>query len=163
MKQIGVVICNYNKREYVLNCVDSIQKQSFSDLDIYVVDNASMDDSVEVLESTFKEQITILQNEENLGGAGGFGRGIAHCLELGYPYILLVDNDTRFDSEAVGILYNYLSTHSEVGMCGAGILQMPNPEYIQEIGGRIDYDTYAIKPNFRGKKAYPGYSPRGGL
>ena len=43
MRKIGVVICNYNKKEYVLKCIESLQRQTFSDFEIFVVDNASTD------------------------------------------------------------------------------------------------------------------------
>ena len=149
MNKIGVIICNYNKSEYLKNCVTSILGQSLKERDIYVVDNASVDNSVSMLRETFGKQVTFLQNEENLGGAGGFDRGLEHCLEQGYPYMLLVDNDTRFDSGALEKMYDYLESHSDVGMCGAGIWQMENPDFIQEIGGTIDYHRQEICPNYR--------------
>lgn len=151
-KRIGIVICNYNKSDYVKNCVSSLLKQSINYLDIYVVDNASTDNSIVVLQNNFEDQITIIYNEENLGGAGGFDRGIEYCMEQGYTYILLVDNDTYFDVNAVELMYQYLETHGSVGMCGAGILQMKNPDYIQEIGGMVDYQFYGLAPNYRDQK-----------
>ena len=46
MKDIAVVVCNYNKK-YVLKCVESLKKQTIDDFDIYGVDNASSDGSVD--------------------------------------------------------------------------------------------------------------------
>lgn len=150
--RVGVVVCNFNKKEYAKNCVESLLAQSYENRDVFVVDNASTDGSVQLLNECFGEQITILQNEENLGGAGGFSRGVDHCMGLGYRYIMLVDNDTRFDVQALERLVQYLEFHDDVGMCGAGVLQMGNPEYIQEIGGMIDYKRYDIVPNYRNQK-----------
>lgn len=152
MKKIGIVICNYNKSEYLKNCVASILEQTFEDRDVYVVDNASTDDSVRMLRKCYANRVTVLCNEENMGGAGGFDRGIEYCMVQGYPYVLLVDNDTRFDVQALEKMYEYLECHEDVGMCGAGILQMENPDYIQEIGGRIDYSRHEISPNYRNCK-----------
>ena len=45
MKPIGIVICNYNKRDFVLDCIRSVQESRVQNFDIYMVDNASTDDS----------------------------------------------------------------------------------------------------------------------
>lgn len=158
-RRIGVVICNYNKSEYVKNCVASILAQDFKEKDIYVVDNASTDDSVKVLTECYGDEITILCNEENLGGAGGFDRGMEHCMGLGYSHILLVDNDTLFSADALGRMYQYLSEHDDVGMCGATVLQMDNRDYLQEMGGMIDFERYEIVPNYRGYSIHDASIP----
>lgn len=46
MKKIGIFICNYNKVDFVVRCVQAIKEQTFQDFDLFVVDNASTDDSV---------------------------------------------------------------------------------------------------------------------
>ena len=84
MNKVGVFICNYNKADFVVKCVESVKGQTFRDLDILVVDNASTDDSVQKLRQRYGEEVTIIQNEENLGGSGGFGRGIRTALDMGY-------------------------------------------------------------------------------
>ena len=53
LNKIGIYVCNYNKREYVLGCVESLLQQTCLDRDIYVVDNASTDGSVEALRERF--------------------------------------------------------------------------------------------------------------
>ena len=45
MNPIGVVICNYNKKDFVLQCVQSVLESKEKNFDIYVVDNASSDGS----------------------------------------------------------------------------------------------------------------------
>ena len=84
-----------------MKCVKKIQEQTYQDFDILVVDNASTDDSVAKLQERYGEGITIIQNEENLGGSGGFGRGIRTALDVGYKYFMLVDNDAFLDQYAV--------------------------------------------------------------
>ena len=49
MNPIGVVICNYNKKDFVLQCVQSVLESKEKNFDIYVVDNASSDGSAEAL------------------------------------------------------------------------------------------------------------------
>ena len=142
MNKIGVFICNYNKAEFVVRCVKSIREQTCQELDILVVDNASTDDSVKKLRDCFGEEITIIENEENVGGSGGFGRAIRMALELGYQYFMLVDNDAFLDKHAVEHLYRYMEAHGDTGICGAEILCMQHPDKIQDLGGRLDLENY---------------------
>ena len=82
MNEIGVIICNYNKAEYVVECVEKVVNQTIKDLDIFVVDNASADESVSKLQERFGDSVTILVNPENIGGSGGFQTGIRKAQEL---------------------------------------------------------------------------------
>lgn len=150
--KIGVIICNYNKRSFLKKCVESILSQTYQNMDVCVVDNASSDDSVQMLRESFGNQVTVLCNEENVGGAGGFDCGLEYYMKKNCSYVLLVDNDTRYDKHALEIMYNYMEMNADVGMCGASILQMGNPDFIQEIGGMIDYNQYEIVPNYRNNR-----------
>ena len=76
MKNIGIVVCNYNKKDYVLNCLKSLFEQTINDFDIYVVDNASTDGSAEAIKEKFGRQLILIENDENLGGSGGFNVGL---------------------------------------------------------------------------------------
>lgn len=142
MKEIGIFICNYNKAEMVVRCVKAIMDQSIQNFDIYVVDNASTDNSVEQLQAAYGDDITIIQNSENLGGSGGFGRGIRTALEMDYRYFMLVDNDAFLDRRAVEYLYQYINTHEDVGICGAETLYLQDPRKIQDLGGKLDMDNF---------------------
>lgn len=152
MKKIGIVVCNYNKRNYVMDCVESLLSQTFSDRDIYVVDNASEDDSVAALKGKYGDRITVFQNAENEGFSRAMNRGMEHCMAAGYKSVLLVDNDTRFAPDALEIMDRYLKEHEEVGMCGACVLQMENPEYLQMLGGTVDYQCCEVRYNYNNVK-----------
>lgn len=67
LKKIAAVICNYNKKEYVAECIQSVTESSFTDMDIVVVDNASTDGSAEHIKNRFGNRVKLLVNEENLG------------------------------------------------------------------------------------------------
>lgn len=149
MKPVGIVICNYNKKEFIINCVESILSSDFQEFDLYVVDNASEDDSVPALEASFGNQIHIIKNEKNLGGAGGFNTGIRICLEKGYPYVMCVDNDIWMEKENIGTLYQYLKEHTQVGAAGSKILFMDMPERIQTYGALLDFENYQLKDCYR--------------
>lgn len=142
MKKIGIVICNYNKKEYVLNCIQSVLESKTDDYDIYVADNASTDGSVEAIREKYGEQVTILVNKENLGGSGGFNTGIRKVLEEGHEYLYCLDNDVLVDENAVGALSDYLDAHENVGVAGSIVYHMDHPEYVQQYGLDIDFENY---------------------
>lgn len=142
---IGVVICNYNKSEYVVNCIQSVLESDIKDYTIYVVDNASTDDSVAQIEKKFKDQVLLLQNEENLGGSGGFNRGLREALDKGHPYIMCLDNDVLVDEAAISSLFHYMQAHPEVGMLGSCVYHMEEPDYVQQFGLNIDFDNYIVE------------------
>lgn len=149
MKSIGIVICNYNKKDFVVNCVKSILNSSVSDFDIIVVDNASDDDSVLELQNMFGDKIEIISNSENLGGSGGFNTGLKIAYERNYKYIMCVDNDIVMDKYAVEELYNYMESDSSIGMLGSKIFQMEFPNNLQEFGALISFDNFDIKPLYK--------------
>lgn len=142
MKKTGIVICNYNKREYVVNCIQSVLESKTDDFDIYVVDNASTDDSVDAIREKYGDKVTLLVNPENLGGSGGFNTGIRKVLEEGYEYLYCLDNDVLVDENAVGALVDYLDDHPKTGVAGSIVYHMDYPEYVQQYGLDIDFENF---------------------
>lgn len=140
MNPIGIVICNYNKRDFVVDCIRSVQESKVQNFDIYMVDNASDDDSVEAVKREFGDSVTILQNEKNLGGSGGFNTGLRVVLEKGYSYFVCLDNDVQVDENAINALYEYMEANPDVGMAGSRVYHMQMPDYIQQCGLKIDFD-----------------------
>ncbi|KHD38313.1 glycosyl transferase [Clostridium acetobutylicum] len=150
MKELSIVICNYNKKEYVLNCIDSVLNSSYRDLDIYVVDNASEDGSVEAIEDKFKDKVMLISNTENLGGSGGFNTGIREVLKKDYKYVMLLDNDVILDKEAINNSYRYLEKNDDTAVVGSKIYSMDNKDKIQEMGAEIDFQNFYINPFYKG-------------
>jgi GT2 family glycosyltransferase len=149
---IAIVICNYNKKDFVVNCIKSVFDSNFKDFDLIVVDNASTDGSVEAINSEFSDKLTLLVNEENLGGSGGFARGMQFALDKGYKYIHLLDNDTIVDKNAISALYEFMEEHPEVGACGSLICRMDEKEIIQDYGAMIDAENLGVRPLHKGQK-----------
>lgn len=140
MKSIGIVICNYNKCEAVMKCIQSVLESKIQDFDIYVVDNASTDKSVESIQKQYNNQVNLLVNEENLGGSGGFNTGIHKVVEMGYEYLMCLDNDVQVDENAIEALHSFLQSHPEVGMVGSKVYHLNAPDYIQQFGLKIDFE-----------------------
>ena len=56
--KLGIVICNFNKQNDVLLCIQSVLESKFEDYHIYVVDNASSDDSVSLINQGMENAIS---------------------------------------------------------------------------------------------------------
>ena len=149
MKKVGIVICNYNKQEYIMNCIQSILESSFRDFDIYVVDNASTDDSVKLIKANYADKVTLIINEENLGGSGGFNSGLKRALQGQYQYFMCVDNDIVMEKDNIEKLYLFLESHPQVGIVGSKICRMKYPDRLQELGAMLDFENCTHVPLYK--------------
>ena len=141
MECIAVVICNFNGGQYTVDCIKAVQKSTYNDWDIIVVDNASTDGSVELLTNEFGDSITILLNDTNRGGAGGFGRGLRYATEKNYEYIMMLDNDAFVDEHAIEILMNTIKEDESIGIVGAKILCLDDKNIIMDFAKMMDWNS----------------------
>lgn len=149
-KPIAVVICNWNKKHDLLRCIQSVLESDFQDFDIVVVDNASTDDSVDVIKEVYSSEVTLLSNCENLGGAGGFNAGINWALNRGYKYVHLLDNDVIVDKQAIRKSFQFMENNGDVGAVGSKLYSYYEPYRLQELGAEIDWENFYITPLYKG-------------
>ena len=124
MKEVGIVICNFNKEDAVLDCIQSVLESKYTDFDLYVVDNGSTDCSAERIRENYGDRLTLIVNQENLGGSGGFNAGLRTAYEKGYPYLMCIDNDALLDENAIGNLHSFLEEHTEAGIAASKIYHL---------------------------------------
>jgi len=154
MNKLAVVICTFNKRDFVLDCIESVLNSDRTDFDIIVVDNASTDGSVDAIKVKYGEKLTLIAKTENTGGSGGFNSGMQEVLDRGfYKYFILMDNDITVKNDTISELRDYMDKHDDVGICGSAIFQMENPEITQEMGAVIRFDELTNKPLYHQVKA----------
>jgi hypothetical protein len=104
--KVGIIILNWNSYEVTKDCLLSLRKLDYSNHEVVLVDNGSIDSSAEKLIETFPE-IRLIKNGTNLGFTGGNNVGICDVLNRGADYLLLLNNDTvvapNFLSELVQV------------------------------------------------------------
>ncbi len=88
---VCAIVVTFNRSQLLGRCLRALQKQ-LADTDILVINNASSDDTLEVLARDFPE-IQQLNLPNNVGGAGGFEAGMRYAYEAGYKYLWLMDDD----------------------------------------------------------------------
>ena len=152
MNSIAVIICNYNKKEYVKKCLESLFLQSKKDFDVVVVDNASTDGSAEELSKLYRNKITLICNKENLGGSGGFNTGIRRAMEGEYRYLVLLDNDVVLKEDCIEQLYDDMKKNLNIGIMGTKILKMDIPDMIQEFAPTVNYENMTFDLHYSGDK-----------
>ncbi len=111
---IAVVILNWNAAEDTIACVQSLRGWSSVVPKIWVVDNASADDSVVQIRDACPE-IRLICSDENLGFAGGSNLGIQAALQEGALPILLLNNDAMITEEAVAHMLGLLAEDAQMG------------------------------------------------
>jgi len=96
MTRIAAVVLSWNGREDTLACLRSLQRVTYPELSIVVVDNGSTDGGPEAVAAEFPD-VRLLPLGENRGFAGGVNRGAEAALADGADAVLLLNNDTTVE------------------------------------------------------------------
>jgi len=130
---LSIVIVNWNVRDLLRRCLHSIlpisqftslpvyQSTNLPNTEIIVVDSASSDGSVAMIEEEFP-QVRLIANSENVGFTVGNNQGIAASQGR---YVLLLNPDTEIVGDALTTMVKYMDEHSQVGALGPQLL---NPD-----------------------------------
>jgi rhamnopyranosyl-N-acetylglucosaminyl-diphospho-decaprenol beta-1,3/1,4-galactofuranosyltransferase len=97
---ILAAIVTYNRCALLSRCIEHLQAQSRQAQEILVINNASTDDTVEMLERLGVPFLT----QENVGSAGGWHRGIQHAIDRGFDAVWLMDDDGFPEAGALAAL-----------------------------------------------------------
>ena len=117
--ELSIVIVNWNTRQLLRDCLQSICADPASgQWEVVVVDNASADDSAAMVRRYFP-QVQLLASSENLG----FGRANNLALERARgEYLLLLNSDTRVEPGALGALVDFVKERPRAGAAGPMLL-----------------------------------------
>ena len=141
MKKTAIVILNWNGAEMLLRYLPSVLQHSSEDADIYVADNASTDNSLEVLHEKFPE-CHIIQLDRNWGYAEGYNKALS---EVEADYYLLLNSDIEVTPGWLKPLLKFMDANSDVAACQPKLLSITNRnsfEYAGAGGGLIDRYGY---------------------
>lgn len=120
--ELGIVIVSYNTRDLTADCLASVYRElEDSDLQgrVWIVDNASMDGSAEMIGELFP-QAELVANQENVGFARATNMAMTQMKTLrGLPeYVLLLNPDTRVQPNALSRMVAFLGNHPRAGVAG---------------------------------------------
>lgn len=111
---VSVVIPTYSHREYVLQAVNSVRSQTFTDYEIIVVNDGSPDDTDELLRPLVRSgEITTYISQENAGQGAARNRGIS---EARGEFVVLLDDDDCLPRDRITWQVEALRSHADVGV-----------------------------------------------
>ena len=121
MKKVAIVIVNWNGKKDTLECLASVGKLECEGIqrDVIVVDNGSRDISVSAIREKFPNTI-LIENDKNLGFAGGNNAGILYALKEKADAVWLLNNDTIVHKNALKTLARGLEVN-DAGIVGSKI------------------------------------------
>ncbi|KEO71831.1 hypothetical protein EL17_21155 [Anditalea andensis] len=113
---VSIIIINYNTKELTLNCIESIIDKTYDvTYEIIVVDNASIDGSIELFSNDLR--IKFIPSQVNLGFGKGNNLGVEHA---NGKYVFLLNSDTILVNNAVKHFYDYFedNLNGNIGVLG---------------------------------------------
>lgn len=121
LPKISIVVCTYNAKDDLKECLDSLEKQDFKDFNIVIVDDSSTDGTFEFLQD-FKARtvlhVSVVTNSTNLGVAGARNIGIQHATG---EITAFIDADSTADPRWISELVN-IYDKKDVAAVGGRIL-----------------------------------------
>ena len=133
--KVTVVIPNYNGISFLKDCMDSLEKQTYKDFSVLVVDNASKDTSAQFLQENYP-WVEVLELDKNYGFSGAVNKGIAHAQS---EYVILLNNDTASDENYVAELVKCMDKDEKIFSANPKMIQMYNKELLDDAG-----DMYSV-------------------
>jgi GT2 family glycosyltransferase len=145
-KKIAVVILNWNGASLLEQFLPSVIEFS-NEATIYVADNASTDNSVQVIKEQFPS-VKIIQNDGNYGFANGYNTALQHVEE---EYYALVNSDIEVTENWLTPILSIFDNESKIGIIQPKILDYKNKDYFEYAGAAGGFiDQYGF-PFCRGR------------
>lgn len=142
-ERIAVVICNHNKGDRTTDCIRSVLSSHHfvigDTLKIFVVDNASDDNSAAVITKAYGDRISFTRSDSDLGSCGGLNLGIEQALSEGFPYICCMGEEVTADPDALKTMFDFMAATPSAGLVGGKIFHSHMPHYIQHFGMSVDF------------------------
>ncbi|AFY32693.1 glycosyltransferase family 2 protein [Calothrix sp. PCC 7507] len=159
---VSILINNYNYGHFLKAAIDSALEQTYSHIEVIVVDDGSTDNSREVIASYGDRLIPILK--ENSGQASAFNVGFAASQG---DIICFLDSDDVFIPEKVEHVVDIFAKFPDIGWCfhALKLIDFDQNETIknnhQGISGRYDLTSYIKKGKLKGKVPFDGTATSG--
>lgn len=130
MKQpnVYVIVLNFNGGKWLAACLESLRATTYSNFKTLLADNASEDQSVELVRQNFPE-VEIILNRANLGFSEGNNAAIKIALAAGADYVVLLNPDTKVEPRWLSELIAVGEHENQIGILGAVQLAYDSDEF----------------------------------
>jgi len=148
LPSVLIIVLNWMKYEDTINCVKSLQQLTYSNFKIYIVDNASQNESLQKLKETFPEEL-VIQSPTNNGYAAGNQLGVDYASDNNFDLIWVLNNDCVVRTDSLTELVKSYQKYGDALYSNTTLLS-ENPDIIHYAG------TYEIDEPLQPDK-YPTY------
>ena len=149
MKKVSAIIVNWNGKDVLSGCLQSLLKQEYEDLEIWVSDNGSEDGSQAMVKEQYPS-VHLLENGENLG----FGSAVNRALEKANgDFFLFLNNDLEMRPDSIGQLVDLLESDKKIGAAIPKILYHKDAQGSSH-DDRMLINSFGVLVNYTGV-AYP--------
>lgn len=140
---ISIIVPIYNTERYLKKCINSLLNQTYKNIEIILIDNASTDNSLKIIKNSLKKDNRIKVFSEKRKGVS-FARNLGLAVSKG-EYILFVDSDDWVENNMVELMYQELRNNKELDLCICGY-----NEYLEEKqeNRKINYSNNILNNNF---------------
>ena len=132
---VHILVINWNGKEHLRDCFESLLASTYSNARFVLIDNGSEDGSVEFAKAEFDdERIEFVELGENAGWAGGNNAGMERALAAGADYVLLLNNDTWTDPDAISRLVEMAEADPGLGALSPKLVLFDAPWLLNSVG-----------------------------
>ena len=129
--KVSIIIVNYNGEKFLMGLLKSLKKIRYPNYEIIIVDNASTDKSLEIIEK-YSPEIKIVKNKINRGFAGGANDGI-NASNPDSKYVITLNADMIVDSDWITFSVNAMQSDKKIALVGNALLN-PGESTLQTLG-----------------------------
>jgi len=133
MDKIGLVTITYNSTDVLRSFLDCVWKQTYSNLILYVIDNASADATLLMLDNQMDSRLRVVKNAKNLGVAKANNQGIRQAILDGCDQVLIINNDVEFESTLIEKLIK-IQIENKCSLVTPKMMYYDNPNHIWYAG-----------------------------
>jgi GT2 family glycosyltransferase len=141
---VGVMILNYNGKEWLPPLLDSLREDIYDNKKIYLVDNGSEDESVEATLDLYPE-VTIIRMAGNLGYPAAYNLAMPYAWKDGCEYVIWSNNDILVEPGCLKRLVRAGETDPSIGVIGPGLLAWGSDEVNSFLVGNMPHLLPALK------------------
>ena len=141
--KVYIVLLNWNGLKDTLECLASVYKSDYRNFEVIVVDNASSDNSVNIIHEAYP-QVTMIENNENLGFTGGNNVAMHYAMAHDADYMWLLNNDTVVEGDTVSKMIEIAEGSQDIGLVSPVVYYYDDPNKWQFAGSYMDWEKFSL-------------------
>ncbi len=147
---LGIVIANWNGEKLIDKCLESLENQVFKNFKVYIIDNASNDNSRDVIKKYMNRlNIDLMEMSYNTGFALANNIGIKKAIKDGCNYILTLNNDVEVPKESLKKAMEAIEINKEFDVFQLFMINYFNKDVCDAAGLNFKEDLIPLQVGFK--------------